>query len=207
MLVYVYYIRELISFHRDDVCIFSFISNISFWFVFDTDNNLSGEYQTNVGIINSGFDSNVNKIFDCISKEYGIYVNDGYNNKNLLGYKKMVIIISNLTKFLMKIDTLTKDRFTSEIEKIRDLGNISFVFTGQVDNLKKLEYDKWYKTIVDSNCGIWVGNGIADQQLIKTNIGFKKTNNEIPENYGIVVKNSKTYLVNLTSFKKEEKDD
>lgn len=175
--------------------------------VFDTDNNLSGEYQTNVGIINSGFDSNVNKIFDCISKEYDIYVNDGYSNKNLLGYKKMIIIISNLTKFLMKIDTLTKDRFTSEIEKIRDLGNISFVFTGQVDNLKKLEYDKWYKTIVDSNCGIWVGDGIADQQLIKTNIGFKKTNNEVPENYGIVVKNSKTYLVNLTSFKKEEEDD
>ena len=62
-----------------------------------------------------------------------------------------------------------------------------------------MEYDDWYKGTVQNSYGIWIGNGIADQNLIKTNIGFKKNNNEIPEDYGIVVKNTKTYLVKLIS--------
>ena len=80
---------------------------------------------------------------------------------------------------------------------ITNVGIFNFIIVDAVDNLKKMEYDSWYKSIVQSNYGIWIGNGIADQTLIKTNIGFKKTNNEIPDGYGIVVKNSKTSLVNL----------
>ena len=61
------------------------------------------------------------------------------------------------------------------------------------------EYEKWYKAAVDNNYGIWVYNGVADQTAIKTNIGFKKTNNEVPKGYGVVVKNTKTSLVNLVT--------
>ena len=77
-----------------------------------------------------------------------------------------------------------------------------------VDNLKKLEYDEWYKRVVQNNYGILIGNGVADQTLIKTNSGFKKINNEIPNGFGIVIKNTKTNLVKLiTDNEKESKVD
>ena len=84
------------------------------------------------------------------------------------------------------------------------MGTFDFVFVDQVDNFKKIEYDKWYKVVVDNNYGIWVGNGIADQTVLKTNIGFKKTNNEVLEGYGLIIRNTKTYLVNLIQDDKEE---
>ena len=75
------------------------------------------------------------------------------------------------------------------------------------DAMRKNEYEKWYKASVDSNYGIWIGNGVADQNLIKTNIGFKKTNNEVQKGFGVVIKNTKTSLVNLVGNDKEGDND
>ena len=86
----------------------------------------------------------------------------------------------------------------------KDIKLFDFVLVDRVDNLKKYEYENWYKTTVSNNYGIWIGNGVADQSLIKTNIGFKKNNNEVPKGYGIVIKNTKTSLVNMVISNNDE---
>ena len=172
--------------------------------LFDIDNNLTSNYQNNVSYISENFDIIIKKVLDNIDYQYDIYIRDNYSNKNLKNYRNMTVIINNLSKFFLKISNENKTKFLDKLEKIKDMQTFDFVFVDQVDNLKKIEYDKWYKTVVDSNYGIWVGNGIADQTVIKTNIGFKKTNNEVAEGYGLVVRNTKTYLVNLIKDDKEE---
>ena len=92
-----------------------------------------------------------------------------------------------------------KKRFLENLKTVKELGQFDYIFVDRVDNFKKLEYDEWYKRVVQSNYGIWIGNGVADQTLIKTNIGFKKTNNEISDGFGIIIKNTKTNLVKLVS--------
>ena len=170
----------------------------------DVSGNLNKDYKENVSYINEKFDEVIKKIIDNIKFQYDIYVKDGYSNKNLKSYRNMTIIVHNLSKFLMKISTENKNTFLELIEKIKDMQTFDFVFVDQVDNFKKIEYDKWYKTVVDNNYGIWVGNGVADQTVLKTNIGFKKTNNEVLDGYGLLIRNTKTYLVNLIQDDEEE---
>ena len=170
----------------------------------DIDSCLNSSYKDNVSYVSDNFEEIVKKILDNINYQYEIYVKDGYSNRNLKGYRNMTIIINNLSKFLLKISPETKTKFLDMLEKIKELQTFDFIFVNQVDNFKKLEYDKWYKTVVDNNYGIWIGSGVADQSTIKTNIGFKKTNNEVLDGYGLVVRNTKTHLVNLIQDDKEE---
>ena len=119
----------------------------------------------------------------------------------------MVVIIFGIAKLLLKISNDCKMKFLDFLPKVKGLGTFEILIVDSVDNIKKQEYNEWYKGMVDNSTGIWVGNGIGDQSLIKTNIGFKKTNNEVPNGYGIIVKSSKTFLVNLIRVDNNESID
>ena len=175
--------------------------------IFDTDGLISSEYDKNVSYIKDNFDGYLSKILDAIKMQYDKYVADGYNNKNLINNKSMVITIVGFGKFLLRITPENKASLFDYLEKIKDLQTFSFVLVDIPESMRKNEYEKWYKAAIDANYGIWVGNGVADQNLIKTNIGFKKTNNEVLKGYGVVVKNTKTNLVNLVGDIEESGDD
>ena len=162
----------------------------------DGDGNYQNEYE-NVNYVNDNFDEMINKICDSMEYQYKQYVNDGYSNKNLKSTKNSTIILASFTRVIARLNEEIKKRFLDDLAKVKDTNQFDFIIVDRVDNLKKLEYDEWYKKVIQNNYGIWLGNGIADQTLIKTNIGFKKDNNEIPFGFGIVVRNSKTSLVKL----------
>ena len=44
---------------------------------------------------------------------------------------------------------------------------VSITIFETIDNIKQFEYENWYKTVVASNHGVWIGDGIADQYTIK----------------------------------------
>jgi hypothetical protein len=131
--------------------------------------------------------------------QYKTFVDNNYNKESLKSTNTTAVVINGFNKLLSRISEDVKKRFLAALENINEINQFSFVFVDRVDNLKKFEYENWYKKVVANNNGIWVGNGVADQTLIKTNIGFKKNNNEIPSGFGIVIKNTKTSLVKLVS--------
>ena len=164
----------------------------------DADKKLESNYE-NVSYVINNFDEVISKICDSMEYQYNVYKENNYSKEALRNTNYTTIIINGFTKILARINVEIKKRFLDALSKARDTGNFSFIFVDRVDNLKKLEYDEWYKKVVQNNYGIWIGNGVADQTVIKTNIGFKKVNNEIPNGFGIVIKNTKTSLVKLVS--------
>ena len=147
--------------------------------------------------VSDNYDNIIKKISDNMDYQYNEYVRNGYSNQTLINNRNMVIILYSFHKLMIKLNMENKKIFLELLEKCRDVNKFDFVIVDQADNMKKYEYDSWYKNAVNNNNGIWIGNGVADQTVIKTNIGFKKNNNEIPTGYGIVIKNGKTNLVNL----------
>ena len=153
----------------------------------------------NITYVNSDFDTIIKKICDSMDFQYKKYVEDGYSNKNLKNTKHITVVMVGFTKIISRLNDDIKKEFFALIQNVKDIEKFTYIIVDRVDNLKKLEYDEWYKRVIQNNYGIWIGNGVADQTLIKTNIGFKKINNEIPFGYGIVIKNTKTSLVKLVS--------
>ena len=184
------------SFVKSLIQMFSYVDNQNI-LVVDPDEIINDVYSESVNYSNININETIKDLIDNISSKNTIYEQDGYNDKNIRNNKETSIFLCGFNKILLKLSPDEKKEFLSSLEKGKSLGIFNFIIIDSVDNLKKMEYDNWYKSIVQSNYGIWLGNGVADQTLIKTNIGFKKVNNEIPIGYGVIVKNSKTDLVNL----------
>ncbi len=172
----------------------------------DCDGKLFSTYE-NTSYVNNNFDEVISKICDSMEYQYKVYVDNNYNKDVLKGTNTTVVIINGLNRLLSRVNDEVKRRFFESLKKCKEINQFCFICVDRVDNLKKLEYDEWYKRVIQNNYGIWIGNGIADQTLIKTNIGFKKTNNEIPNGFGIIVKNTKTNLVKLVSDDDSKVDD
>ena len=173
----------------------------------DVDGSVAGTYE-GVSYVSDKFDEVVNKVCDSMEYQYNTYVENNYNTAVFKTTPSTVVIINGFSKILSRITDEVKKRYFDNLIKAKELGQFEFVFVDTSDNFKKFEYEDWYKKVIQNNYGIWIGNGVADQTLIKTNIGFKKVNNEIPSGFGIVIKNSKTSLVKLiTNGKKNNGDD
>ena len=194
--------ESLQDFSKAITQVFSKVSNNNIMF-FDVDSIITEKNLQNVLYINDSFEEVIKKLCDSMDYEYNLYIQNNY--RNITNSKNQVVVIYRLSKLLMFISDDLKKRFLDYLVKCRDLKIFDFIFIDSVNNFKKYEYETWYKTTVSSNYGIWIGNGVADQSLIKTNVGFKKENNEIPKGYGIVIKNMKTSLVNMIVSDKDNK--
>ena len=79
-----------------------------------------------------------------------------------------------------------------------------YIFVENVDKLKKLEYDNWYRSIVNTNQGIWLGNGIADQFSLKLVKVGKELYQDIGNGFGYIVIRGNPVLVKLIEQEKYE---
>ena len=75
------------------------------------------------------------------------------------------------------------------------------------DKIKSIEYEMWYKSAVSNNYGIWIGNGITEQFTMKLSKTPKYLYNDIPENFGYIIKLGIPSLVKLLEIDKVPDDD
>jgi len=118
--------------------------------------------------------------------------------------KHSVCVIIGMDKFLSALAELGAD-FTGILQKAEELGNYNFIIVDSGNKLKNHEYDDWYKEFVTDDTGIWVGNGIADQYLLKLNKMDSELSTNVGNSYGYAVSEGEPTLVKLidTSGRKD----
>ena len=58
--------------------------------------------------------------------------------------------------------------FANNVTELISTKKCSFIFTDNITNLKMHNLDDWYRKNIQSDSGIWVGNGYTEQMLIKS---------------------------------------
>lgn len=147
--------------------------------------------------INSNFDSVVEKINSDYDKQKEVYEANDYNEESLKDFKKTTYFIFGVSNFFSRIDSDNKDKLCSAIASAKEYNVNNFVIIDSSDKLKSFAYDDWYKNSIDDTQGIWLGNGISDQYVLKLMSTPRELREEIPENFGYVVKNGKAILIKL----------
>ena len=102
-----------------------------------------------------------------------------------------------MSNFLSRISSENKTSIMNVLLNNKDLNVDNFVIIENTEKLKSFGYDEWYKNSVDPSQGIWLGNGISDQFVLKLLSTPRELRLEIPENFGYVVKNGKAVLVKI----------
>lgn len=116
----------------------------------------------------------------------------------------IVIVIGTIIN--LSLNDENKINFGNIFSNGVDLGIIDFFLVDSIDKIKKFELESWFKNSVNSNYGIWIGNGINDQYTIKINQKIVEMRDEIPENFCFVIKHGKAeYIKYVEEFNLETK--
>ena len=121
---------------------------------------------------------------EYLTKLYNDYVSSGSDPKRLSEYMHVTLVINGLDSFASKINPM-------EFEEVLKLGNelkaLTVIAIDGVAEIKKHEYDNFYKNYTASNQGIFVGPGVADQYLIKLSKTPRSLYEDIPYTFGYVI--------------------
>lgn len=80
---------------------------------------------------------------------------------------------------------------------------MNFIVTDTVDKLKKFNYDNWFKDNINTNDGIYLGNGLSDQMLINVSKRIPEMKEDVPYNFGFVIKKGVPSYVKFVEKYKE----
>ncbi|MBO5120122.1 MAG: type VII secretion protein EssC [Bacilli bacterium] len=149
-------------------------------------------------------DTIFNKIYTYVEKIYNAYVSHGYNVSAISGCQDLLVIIVGLAQLRNKLSDENQDRIENFMTMIKDLRKIAVVIMDTIDNIKQFEYENWYKTVVPSNHGIWIGDGIADQYTIKLSKNPKYIKDEIGNKFGYSIKKGNPIFIKLLTNATEE---
>jgi len=172
-------------------------------FVIDAEKIVDNIKHTNY--FNSSFEPVFESFKENVAKLNEEYVNNGYDASVLDKYADMVFVIVGINK----IKTILNDNFESLVSSpmidSKKLGKISYVIVDSADNLKKFEYDSWYKDIINPSKGIWIGDGLADQSLFRI-YSTRNIENNLPYNFAYYVLSNKNILFKYIEKYGEEEE-
>ena len=145
--------------------------------------------------IEDNYNENFTKIYNYVTEKANILKENNYNKKIFANLQKNVIILLGFDSFKNKLNNENKEKISEMMQLSKDLGIIDFVLIDSVENIKKVEFESWYKECVNPNNGIWLGNGINDQFTLKINQRIEEMKEEVPNNFCFVVERGKPIYV------------
>lgn len=110
----------------------------------------------------------------------------------------IVCIIMGVSSLFSKISPDEKSKLSEIIEKSKDLP-LRYILVDNINDVKNIMYDQWFKNTVSLTEGIWIGNGIGNQFTIKISNNSRELREELTEEFGYVIKKGKGTLVKLIS--------
>lgn len=159
------------------------------------DINLDDNIRVNLSYFDSNFDSaftNIKNYLDLCSNKYK---ENNFNKSIFKNQKKLNCVIIGINSFKNKLSDDNKLKFGELFSIANELDVINFIFIDSIDKIKNFEYESWYKSNVNQNEGIWLGNGINDQFLINITQKVAEMKENLPYNFCFVIKRGKPILV------------
>lgn len=138
-----------------------------------------------------------------IKEEYQKFISKMEKDAKAQNRSQTLCLIFGLNKFLNDLE----DNFEEIIGKAKKLGNYNFIIIENANKLKNHEYESWYKEYINSDNGIWIGNGIDNQYLININSDRREIINNCGVSYGYQIKDGNLTLIKLLGVKEKGDDD
>ena len=121
------------------------------------------------------------------------------NSKNL---KDSLLIIIGLDKFMLEFGE--EDLFVESIKNAQSLKKCHYLIIESSMKLNNYTYSDWFKHYAPGDTGLWIGNGVTEQYLIKTSA--PKLLNNCGISYGYSFTKGKPTLVKLLGLKESSEE-
>lgn len=147
--------------------------------------------------VSGDYDSLVGELFDEMVLRNNTYKDAGMDLSVLDAFEERVYVIVGIKAFFNQLSEQSKEDMALLLEKAEAVYKLHFVFCDTADHLSTFSYQDWYKRQLSSTDGIYVGDGIADQFLLKVNKITGDLYAEIGNRYGYTVSRGRPKLIKL----------
>ena len=166
-------------------------------FILDTEGLMAKENYPQEKFFVNGFDEICTGLLGKVRETHEYYKNNNFDVNSLTQVKQTFFVIIGLEKFLSRLSEDNKKALAELFTKSKETAKFNYVVIDNVDRIKKVEYEEWYRSSAVNNCGIWLGNGITDQFVIKLTKTTRDLYEEIGNNFGYLIDNGSPILVKL----------
>ena len=147
--------------------------------------------------INNGYTDAINDLNNFINEVDEVLKENKNNIKAIKDVEEVLCIIIGFDKFISSLAQEDKDKFMNMINKSKDSLKIHFIFIDVPSGFKPYEYESWYKNAVNQSSGLWIGDGFAEQYLIKPTKMVQSYYDIIGSNYGYLVDNGQVKFIKI----------
>ena len=130
------------------------------------------------------------------------YVNKLMNEKS---NQEGVILIYGIEKYIKALDN--PKVFEDLCQSVKKYEKMSIVICDTNKKIKAYTFEVWFQSIFSLSDGIWYGNGITEQGLLKYSNYSKELSLRLPKNMGYVVEEDTAVLCKLIDYSGKAGDD
>lgn len=112
-------------------------------------------------------------------------------------FHHVIMLLHSCSELLALLSADGKDKLKVFLDKVEGL-NVTVILSDSIQKMSGYTFDPWFKNRVSVTDFVWVGNGLADQFVLKPKISGDMYK-EIPEGFGYLVAKGKARLVKLLS--------
>lgn len=153
-----------------------------------------------VFVFSDGEDVNINNVV-LIKDDYQKYF------EQLLDYidksdsnTSYFIIFKSLVNILDNLEIKVKQILYTLLDKIRLSSNFKLILVDTISSIKKIEYNEFYTNNFNNNKGIFIGEGVGEQYVIKINRIPRKYRELQDERFGYYIENNKIKCIKLLEY-------
>ena len=174
-------------------------------YVFDTE-----KVYKNLASSLSYYDNNLSSCFKQLGefflKMYDEFEKGGYDTSSLNKYGEYVVVVVGIDKFKLLLGNDFNSIFNDLFVKIKAMPKVHLIIIDAIDNIKKMEYDPWYKSLVNPARGLWIGDGFSTQFSLKSTLPARQLAAKLDNSFGYYIDGSLTVLFKAITEIGEEED-
>lgn len=147
--------------------------------------------------LSSNYASCIKELFNEMVRRNNTYKKAVSNNQELPPYMAEYFVITGFQALCESLTEQDRDELNTLLEKAESYYNVRFIICDTAKSTSGYSTQPWYKRHITGTDGVWVGDGIADQYILKIGKLSNEMYSEVPPYFGYHVKRGKAILTKL----------
>lgn len=159
---------------------------------------------TGISKITGDYEGFVQNLFAEMAERNNVYKDAKMDMSVLKDYEERVYVLVGFKRFCEQLTADGKEKLEILLEKAESFYKLHFVIVESLSQFCDYTYDSWYKRQITGADGLWIGDGVADQYMLKVNKITSDLYEEVGNEYGYLLTRNRSVLVKLLAPKIDE---
>lgn len=173
----------------------------------DSEQILDIDKTPGVELVSGDYEEYVHALFADMVERNNTYKDAKLNPESLETFERRVIVLFGYKRFFSQLTPDGQEKMSLVLLKAESIYKLHFIVVDAISDFSSYNYEEWFKRQITGAEGIWIGDGVADQYMLKVNKVTNELYEEIGDEYGYVLNRNRPTLVKLLSSMEEEDEE